>query len=134
MKIYAPVIAVTALLFLFTLFSGLLLSRTLRTNDPRPSGAPLTGLLPAVHKLLAVAMVICGVVTIRNLHRGIEFKSIELAALIVAAFLFVLLFVSGSLLSLAKARTDELQVVHKVGVLLAIIPAFGAIYLLTRGR
>ncbi len=73
-------------------------------------------------------------VTIRNLHRGIEFRSIELTAVVVAGLLFVLMVVSGSLLSLGKARNDEILALHKVGSLLTVIATSGAIYLLTRGR
>ena len=42
--------------------------------------------------------------------------------------------VSGSLLSLGKARNEKILALHKVGSLLTLIATFGAIYLLTRGR
>jgi len=127
-------IAVTGLLFLVTLLSGIWLSRNLRLSDPRPSGKPLTGADSAIHKLFALAMGIIAGVTIRNLHRGIEFKGIALTAVIVAGLLFVLMVVSGSLLSLGKARNDEILALHKVGSLLTAVATFGAFYLLTRGR
>ena len=73
-------------------------------------------------------------VTIRNLHRGTEFRSIEFTAVIVAGLLFLLMVVSGSLLSLGKARNHEVVAIHKVGSLLTVIATSGAIYLLTRGR
>ena len=127
-------IAVTGLLFLFTLFSGVWLSRNLRLSDPRPSGKPITGVIFTVHKLIALVMVIAAGVTIRRLHRGIEFRSIELTAVIIAGLLFLLMFVSGGLLSLGKARNDEILAVHKAASLLTVIPTFGTIYLMTRGR
>ena len=127
-------IAVTGLLFFITLLSGIWLSRNLRLNDPRPSGKPLTGADSAVHKLSALAMGIIAGVTIRNLHRGIEFRSIELTAVIVAGLLFVLMVVSGSLLSLGKARNDEILALHNVGSVLTVVATKGAIYLLTCGR
>lgn len=127
-------IAVIGLLFLVTLLSGVWLSRNLRINDPRPSGTPLAGADAAVHKLVALAMMIITGLTIRNLHRGIEFRSIELTAVIVAGLLFLLMVVSGSLLSLGKARNDEILALHKVGSLLTVIAISGAIYLLTRGK
>jgi len=127
-------IAVTGILFLIALLSGIWLSRNLRLNDPRPSGKPLTGADSAVHKLSALAMGIIAGVTIRNLHRGIEFRSIELTAVIVAGLLFVLMVVSGSLLSLGKARNDEILALHNVGSVLTVICTAGAIYLLTCGR
>jgi hypothetical protein len=127
-------IAVTGLLFLITLLSGVWLSRNLRLNDPRPSRKPLTGADSAVHKLSALAMGIIAGVTIRNLHRGIEFRSIELTAVIVAALFFVLMVVSGSLLSLGKARDNGILALHNVGSVLTVISTSGAIFLLTRGR
>jgi hypothetical protein len=127
-------IAVIGLLFLITLLSGIGLSRNLRLNDPRPSGKPLTGADSAVHKLSALAMGIIAGVTIRNLHRGIEFRSIELPAVIVAGLLFVLMVVSGSLLSLGKARNNGILALHNVGSVLTVVATAGAIYLLTRGR
>ena len=130
----ASKIAVIGLLFLVTLLSGVWLSRNLRRNDPRPSGKPLAGADTAVHKLVALAMGIIAGVTIRNLHRGIEFRRIELTGVIVAGLLFLLMVVSGSLLSLGKARNDEILTLHKVGSLLTVIITSWAIYLLTRGR
>jgi hypothetical protein len=127
-------IAVIGLLFLVTLLSGVWLSRNLRLNDPRPSGKPLAGTDAAVHKLVALAMMIVAGVTIRNLHRGIEFRRIELTGVIVAGLLFLLMVVSGSLLSLGKARNDEILTLRKVGSLLTVIVTSWAIYLLTRGR
>jgi hypothetical protein len=130
----ASKIAVIGLLFLVTLLSGVWLSRNLRRNDPRPSGKPLAGADTAVHKLVALAMGIIAGVTIRNLHRGIEFRRIELTGVIVAGLLFLLMVVSGSLLSLGKARNDEILTLHKVGSLLKFIITSWAMYLLTRGR
>ncbi len=65
-----------------------------------------------VHMVLALVMGISARLTIPNLHRGIEFRSIELTAVIVAGLFLVLMFVSGSLLSLGKARNDEILAVH----------------------
>ena len=127
-------IVVIGLLFLVVLLSGVWLSRNLRLNDPRPSGKPLTGADSAVHKLSALAMGIIAGLTIRNLHRSIEFRSIEFTAVIVAGLLFVLTVVSGSLLSLGMARNKGMVALHNVGSVLTVITTAGAIYLLTRGR
>jgi hypothetical protein len=130
MRTHAPIIAVTGLLFLSTLSSGIGLSRNLALNDPRPSGKPIAGAL----KLMALAAVITLAVAIRRLHRGIEFSDIELALVIVAGLFLLLMIISGSLLSLGRARSNEILAIHKVLAALTIIPAFGVIYLLTRGR
>jgi hypothetical protein len=127
-------IAVTGLLFLITLLSGIWLSRNLRLNDPRPSGKPLSGADSAVHKLIALATGIIAGVTIRSLHRGTEFSSIEFTAIIVAGLFFVLMVVSGSFLSLGKARNKGMVALHNVGSVLTVVATAGAIYLLTCGR
>ena len=127
-------IVVIGLFFLATLLSGAWVSRNLRLNDPRPSGKPLAGADAAVHKLVALAMMIVAGVTIRSLRRGVEFRSIEFTSVIAAGLFFVLMVVSGSLLSLGKARNDEILTLHKVGSLLTVIITSWAIYLLTRGR
>jgi hypothetical protein len=89
MKTHPTIIVVAGLLFLFTLISGLSLSRNLRHNDPRASGKPLAGALPALHKLVAIATVIIVAVTIRNLHRGMEFGGMELSAVIFTGLFFL---------------------------------------------
>ncbi len=127
-------ITVIGLLFLVTLLSGVWLSRNLRQNDPRPFGKPLTGADSTVHKLVALATAIIAGVTIRSLHRGIEFRRIELTGVIAAGLFFLLMVVSGSLLSLGKARNDEILTLHKVASLLTVIVTSWAIYVLTRGR
>jgi predicted secreted protein len=134
MRTHASIIAITGLLFLVTLITGLVQSQNLRANDPRLSEKPLAGAIFNVHKLVALATLITAAVAIRRLHRGIAFTGIELAAVIIAGLFFLLMFVSGGLLSLGRPRSDELLAVHKVFSVLTGIPTFGAIYLLTRGR
>ncbi|HKM79533.1 MAG TPA: hypothetical protein VJY15_01030 [Candidatus Acidoferrum sp.] len=134
MRTHASIIAVTGLLFLVTFFTGLVQSRNLRLNDPRLSGKPIASAISTVHKLMAIATVIAVAVTIRRLHRGIEFTSIELTAVILAGLFFLLMIISGSLLSLGRPRNDGILAAHKVFSVLTAIPIFGAIYLLIRGR
>ena len=134
MKTHATIIVVAGLLFLFALISGLSLSRNLRNNDPRSSGKPLAGALPALHKLAALGTAITIAVMIRNLRRGIEFTGVELTAVIFTGLFFLLMFVTGSLLSLGKAANEGVQVLHEVVGALTFISTSGVIYLLTLGR
>jgi hypothetical protein len=97
------------------------LGRNLSLNYPRLFGEPVTGAISIVHKVFAFVMVISAGMTIRSLHRGREFRSIELTGVIVAGLPFPLVFISGSLLSLAKARTEEILAGHKVGSLVTVI-------------
>jgi hypothetical protein len=134
MKTHATIITVVGLLLLFSLIFGFSLSRNLKHSDSRASGKPLAGTLPAVHKLVALVTVIVVAVTIRNLHRGIEFRGMELSAVIFTGLFFLLMFVTGSLLSLGKAANGVVQVLHEVVAVLTVIFTSGAIYLLTHGR
>jgi hypothetical protein len=84
MKPHTSIMVVTGLLFLFTLFFGVWLGRNLGLNDRRLFGESVTGAISTVHKLLALVMVISAGVTIGNLLRGREFRSFELAPVIVA--------------------------------------------------
>jgi len=134
MRPHASIIAVSGFLFLLALLSGLVQSRNLRLNDLRASGKPIASGISAVHKLFALATVITAAMTIRRLHWGIEFSGIELTVVVIAGSLFLLMIISGSLLSLAGPRNGDLLAVHKLVSGLAAIPTFGAMYLPTRGR
>jgi uncharacterized integral membrane protein len=134
MKTPASTIAAAGLLLLLTLIFGLSLSSNLRHNDPRASGKPLAGALPTFHKLAALAIVITLAFTIRNIHRGSEFKGVEWTFVIITGLLFLLMFVTGSLLSLGKAANHVLQMTHKIAAIFATISTFLAIYLLTLAR
>ena len=134
MKTHASIIAIAALLFLSTLIFGLSLSKNLKQSDPRVSGRPLAGALPAVHKLAALATLITLALIIRKLHRSMDFGFVERTVVITTGFLFLLMFVTGTLLSLGKAATEVVQIAHKVGAVLTAISTSGAIYLLTRAR
>jgi hypothetical protein len=99
-------------------FSGVWLGRNLGLNDSRLCGQPVMGAISIVHRFFALVMVISAGVIIRNLHRGSQFRSIELTAVIAAGLSFLLMFVSGSLLSHALGRTEEILALHRVGFLL----------------
>ena len=127
-------IAVTAFLFLITLLSGVSLSRSLRLNDPRPYGKPVSNGMFSVHKFGAILTVIVAAVTIRKLQSAVGMGGVEVALVIVAGLLFLLMFVSGAFLSIGRARNDEILTLHKVASLMIAIPAALAIYLLLRSR
>ena len=134
MRTHVSIIAVSGVLFLVTLLCGLGVSRNLARNDPRPSGKPVASAIAGVHKLFAIATFITAAIAIRRLHRGVQFSSMELTAVILAGLFFVLMVTTGALLSLGRARSDVILAGHKVISLLTAIPTFGAIFLLTRGK
>lgn len=133
-RTYTSIIVVTGILFLFSLLSGLLLSRNLRRNDPRPSGKPVAGGIFTAHKFASFAAVICAVVIIHELHKDVDFSGIQLITVICTGLLFLVVFVSAAFLSLGKPASKGMQAAHKVVSFLTVISTFGAIYVLTVGR
>jgi len=134
MRAGASKIVVVGLLFLMTLLSGLLLSRGLRQSDPRLSGQPFAGAAFTVHKFVALATAILLGVTIRNLHKGVQFGGIEWMAVILGGLFFLLMFLSGGLQSVAKTANGSLRLVHEVAALFTVVPTLGAVWLLIRSR
>jgi hypothetical protein len=117
---------VTGLLVLFTLLSGVWLSR---------SGKPYNTGIFTIHKLIALATVIIGGITIRDLHQVAALVPIiEISAIVITGLLFLALFVSGALLSLDKDLNGLVNVVHKVAPALATLSAAITIYLMIGGR
>jgi hypothetical protein len=84
MKPHTSIMVVTGLRFLFTLFFGVWLGRNLGLNDRRLFGESVTVRYPQSISSSHLSMVISAGVTIGNLLRGREFRSFELAPVIVA--------------------------------------------------
>jgi len=87
-----------------------------------------------VHKFVALATAILAGVTIRNLHRGVQFGGVEWMAVILGGSFFLLMFVSGGLQSVAKTANGSLRVVHEVTALFTVVPTLGVIWFLIRGK
>ena len=115
-------IVVCAILFLFTLVSGFLLSS---------SGRPLNGVLFTIHKMIALAAVIVIGMNVYQLSRLIDARAVlTIGVIAAAALLFLALFISGALLSLEKPAPGALLTIHQIAPLLALFASGLALYLL----
>lgn len=115
----------TAALLVLTLASGLWLSL---------SGRPYNTGIFTVHKLIALGAVIVTGITLNHLRLGVAVPMSAFIAMIFAAVLFLLLFVSGALLSIGKPDLVAILMVHRVVPLLAAAIVTMAIYLLAAAR
>ena len=119
-----PVIA--GLLLLFTLISGVWLSN---------SGKPLRVAIITIHKLIALATVIVTAAYVYHLYRAVDIQTlVELAVIAVTGLLFIVLFISGALLSLGKPLPGAILRVHQVAPLLALAFSALTIYLLVSSK
>jgi hypothetical protein len=132
MNVYFSGIAGSALLFILTLASGILLSQL---------GKPYHTVIFNAHKLIAVGAVFVIVRNIYRLQHAAPLRaSVGPGVLLIIGLLFVTLIISGSLLSLQNGGLLTLQMsmlklihtVHRATPLLALIAAGLALTLLTR--
>lgn len=101
--------------------SGLWLSR---------SGRPLNVLILTIHKLIAVGGVVLLVITLYRLNQTTPLSSLEIAVTGVTILLFILLIVTGGLLSTAKVWPGIVLKIHQVVPTLVIFSTVANLYLL----
>jgi hypothetical protein len=100
------------LLFLFTLLSGVWLSH---------SGRPLHTVIFTIHKLIALASGIVIASSVNHLYTTAGPKqSVELLLMAASALVFLVLFVSGAILSRAVPPPEAILKVHQLVPLLAL--------------
>lgn len=114
-------------LFLFTLISGMVLSR---------SGRPLGIGLVTVHKFLALGvMVLIGMVVYRTMKAMDNVAALKMAAVVVSAALFLALIATGGFLT-----REELQLpayvlkMHQAASLLSLVLSPLTVLLVLSGR
>jgi hypothetical protein len=116
MSTIASRIMICGLLFLFTLISGVWVSH---------SGKPINLVIFTIHKLIALATVIVIVMNVYQLYRAVDIRTfVEPVVIAVTGLLFIVLFISGALLSLGKSLSGAILRIHQVAPLLAL--AFSA--------
>jgi hypothetical protein len=116
MSTIASRIMICGLLFLFTLISGVWVSH---------SGKPINLVIFTIHKLIALATVIVIVMNVYHLYRAVDIRTfVEPVVIAVTGLLFIVLFISGALLSLGKSLSGAILRIHQVAPLLAL--AFSA--------
>ena len=118
---------VAGVLFLFTLISGVIVSR---------SGRPLSIGLVTVHKLIAVGTVVLIGMTVNQLYKAVDGKAfIEMSLIVLSAILFLALIATGALLTREEMQLPDVVLnIHKVAPLLAVVSSTIAVFLLARGQ
>ncbi len=116
---------VAGLLILFTILSGYWVSH---------SGKPLNVVIFTIHKLIALAAVIVIGVTLYQLRTGTEMRLPLVSAMVLTGLFFLLLFVSGALLSLDKPVQGVVLIYHRVGPYLATLSTAATLYLVASGQ
>ncbi len=115
----------TGILILFTIISGIWLSRL---------GRPLNVAIFAIHKIIALLTIILTVITIYYLQKNVKLKNIELILMVVTGLIFLFAFVSGAILSFEKPVNLIILTIHKVTSFLIVISTTLTIYILVTGR
>ena len=115
------------ILFLITLISGVIVSR---------SGRPLSIGLVTVHKLIAVGTVVMIGIAVNQLYKTVDGKVfIEVSVMVISAILFLALIATGALLTREEVQLPEIVLkIHQVAPLLALVSSTITVYLLTRGN
>ena len=115
------------ILFLLTLISGFILSR---------SGRPLNVGLTTIHKLIAVGTIILIGMAVYQLYKTTEGKVfIEMSILFISGIFFLALIATGALLTREEMQLPEVVLkVHQLAPLLALVTSTLTIYLLVRGN
>lgn len=115
------------ILFLFTLISGVIVSR---------SGRPLSIGLVTAHKLIAVGTIILIGIAVNQLYKTADGKIlIELGVTVISGLLFLALIATGALLTREEMQLPEVVLkIHQVAPLLALVSSTLTLFLLVRGR
>jgi hypothetical protein len=117
----------TGILFLLTLISGVILSR---------SGRPLNVGFVTIHKLIAVGTVVLIGMIVNQLLKDVDGKLVvEISAIVISGILFLGMIATGALLTREEMRLPELVLkFHQVAPLLALASSAIAVYLLASGK
>lgn len=112
---------IAGIFLVLIIVSGLWLSR---------SGRPLNTLLLTIHKLISVAGVVFLVVTLYRLNQTAPLSPLEISLSAVTILLFIMLIVTGGLLSTGKILPGIVLRIHQVVPTLVILSTAANLYLL----
>jgi len=118
---------IAGILFLFTVISGAIVSRTDR---------PLSIGLVTVHKLIAVGTVVLIGIAVNQLYKTSNGKLlIELSVMVISAILFLALIATGALLTREEMQLPDMVLkIHQVVPLLALTFSTITVLLLLKGN
>jgi hypothetical protein len=113
------------ILFLFTLISGVIVSR---------SGRPLSVGLVTIHKLIAVGTVVLIGMAVNQLYKTVDGKVIiEMSVTVISGVLFLALIATGALLTREEMQLPDVVLkLHQVTPLLALVSSTITVYLMVR--
>ena len=110
-------------LFVSSILTGLLLHIT---------GRPLVTSIFTIHKLLALAFIITAVVMIVKLWKKAIVDSLSYVLMGVGALSFIVLLISGAILSLEKTGNEVALNIHNVATIILVISTMAAFQSLKR--
>ena len=125
MTTLTPGLIAAGTLFILSLASGAWLSHL---------GKPINILVVTIHKLISLATVLFTGLAIYHFSRAAAISSSEVNAILVTGLLFLLLFITGALLSAGKPVNRVVSVTHKIAPFLSVISTAVTIFLLAGGR
>ncbi|MEZ5106347.1 MAG: hypothetical protein R2757_17730 [Draconibacterium sp.] len=96
---------ITAILTILLVLSGIML---------RISGTPYKTSISATHKLSVVATIVFVVLIYKEHFRTICFEGVGWYLFVISSFVFVIAFVTGTLLSFEKAASYKLKIYHRL--------------------
>ena len=105
-------IIINGFLFLITIGTGILLSR---------SGKPLNKLIFNIHKLIALVSVIFLITLFYNLYRSFEVNFILLFLIIIMGLFILSVFITGVLLSFDKTENKFILGAHNIVSFITLI-------------
>ena len=118
---------VAGILFLFTLISGLIVSK---------AGRPLNVGLITMHKLIALVSVVLVCMAVNQLYKTTDGKAlIEMIITAIGAISFLALIATGAFLTREEIQLPVLVLrIHQIAPLLALVSSTVTVYLLVRGN
>jgi hypothetical protein len=117
-------LVLSGILFLTTVVSGFALVR---------AGRPLNSAIFSVHKIIAVAMIVLVVLSVRQLKSSAEGPTYhDVSMMILTGIFFLALIISGSLLSFDLDLPAMVSRIHQVAPVLTLASAATTIFLLSR--
>jgi hypothetical protein len=88
-----------------------------------------------IHKLIALATVIVTAAYVYHLYRAVDIRTfVDLAVIAVTGLLFIVLFISGALLSPGKPLPGAILRLHQMAPLLVLAFSAMTIYLLVSSK
>jgi hypothetical protein len=100
---------ITWVCFIIALSSGLWLSHL---------GRPLNQIFFTLHKLIALATVIFAVLVMYTVYQNIEIDTLRVILCSILVLLFLILFVTGAVLSAERPLPEMVLLLHKIGTVL----------------